>query len=54
MKLEITKDEQALLLAALEAAVKHSSNSLQSASVLLPLAVKVQECKDAEPGPEAT
>lgn len=48
MKLEITKEEQSLLMAALESAVKNSPNSLQSASVLLPLAIKVQDCKEEE------
>lgn len=42
MKLEITKEEQSQLMSCIEAAVKASPNSLQAASVLLPLAVKIQ------------
>ncbi len=43
MKLEITKEEQQLLLVAMESAVKHATNCLQAASVFLPLVMKVQD-----------
>jgi len=52
MKLELTKEEQQQLMACIEAAVKTSPNSLQAASVLLPLAAKIQalaEAEDAKP-----
>lgn len=48
MKLEITKEEQQQLMAALDVAVKSAQNSLQTASVLLPLAQKISELKDKE------
>jgi len=46
MNLSLSKDEQAQLLACIEAAVKHSPNSLQAAAVLLPLAAKIQALKE--------
>ena len=46
MKLEITKDEQQQLMACIEAAVKTAPNSLQAASLLLPLAQKINQLKD--------
>lgn len=52
MKLDITKEERELLLVAMEAAVKHSRDWIQAASIFLPLAAKVQNCKDAEQIPE--
>ena len=48
MKLDITKEEQKLLLMAIESAVKNSNDSLQAASIFLPLAVKVQQAADQE------
>jgi len=47
MNLSLSKDEQAQLLACIEAAVKHSPNSLQAAAVLLPLAAKIQQLTEA-------
>jgi hypothetical protein len=47
MNLEITKEEQQQLMACLDLAVKQGG--LQAASVLLPLAAKIQALKgDAE------
>lgn len=54
MKLELTKEEQQQLMACIEAAVKTAPNSLQAASVLMPLAVKIQsltEVEDAKSNP---
>lgn len=48
MKLEISKEEQQQLLAALDVAVKSAQSSLQTASILLPLAQKVSELKEKE------
>lgn len=48
MKLDITKDEQRLLLMAMESAIKNSNDSLQAASIFLPLAAKVQAAADSE------
>jgi hypothetical protein len=47
MKLEITKEEQQLL-ACIDLAVKQGG--LQAASVLLPLAAKIQALKDESDG----
>ena len=44
MHLEITKEEQQQLMACLDLAVKQGG--LQAASVLLPLAAKIQQLKD--------
>ena len=44
MQLEITKEEQQQLMACLDLAVKQGG--LQAASVLLPLAAKIQASKD--------
>jgi hypothetical protein len=44
MQLEITKEEQQQLMACLDLAVKNGG--LQAASVLLPLAAKIQQLKD--------
>jgi hypothetical protein len=44
MQLQITKEEQQQLMACLELAVKNGG--LQAASVLLPLAAKIQQLKD--------
>jgi len=41
MNLEITKEEQQHLLSCLDVAVKSAQNSLQTASVLLPLASRI-------------
>jgi len=46
MKLELTKEEQQQLLMCIESAVKHAANSLQAASILLPLASKIQAASD--------
>jgi len=45
MQLEITKEEQQQLMACLDLAVKQGG--LQAASVLLPLAAKIQQLKDS-------
>ena len=50
MTLEITKEEQQQLMACIESAVKSSQNSLEAASVLLPLAVKIQSLKEESDG----
>jgi hypothetical protein len=44
MQLEITKEEQQQLMTCLDLAVKQGG--LQAASVLLPLAAKIQQLKD--------
>jgi hypothetical protein len=44
MHLELTKEEQQQLMACLDLAVKQGG--LQAASVLLPLAAKIQQLKD--------
>jgi len=44
MNLEISKEEQQQLMACLDLAVKNGG--LQAASVLLPLAAKIQALKD--------
>ena len=51
MKLEITKEEQQLLIVAMEAAVKHASNSLQAASVFMPLVMKLQDAAEGDESP---
>jgi hypothetical protein len=48
MNLEITKEEQQQLMACLDLAVKNGG--LQAASVLLPLAAKIQALKDETNG----
>jgi hypothetical protein len=48
MQLEITKEEQQQLMACLDLAVKQGG--LQAASVLLPLAAKIQALKDESNG----
>lgn len=48
MKLELTKDEQQQLLTALDIACKQAPSSLAAASVLLPLAAKIQALKEEE------
>jgi hypothetical protein len=48
MNLEITKEEQQQLMACLDLAVKNGG--LQAASVLLPLAAKIQQLKDESDG----
>jgi len=45
MQLEITKEEQQQLMACLDLAVKQGG--LQAASVLLPIAAKIQQLKDS-------
>lgn len=54
MKLELSKEEHQLLIMAIEAAVKHASNSLQAASVFLPLVVKLQDAAAVEEAPPKT
>ena len=44
MTVELTKEEQQQLMACLDLAVKQGG--LQAASVLLPLAAKIQQLKD--------
>jgi len=46
MKLELTKEEQQQLMACLDLAVKNGG--LQAASLLLPLAAKIQALKDED------
>ena len=48
MQLQITKEEQQQLMACLELAVKNGG--LQAASVLLPLAAKIQALKEETDG----
>lgn len=48
MKLEISQEEQQQLMSALDIAVKSAQNSLQTASILLPLAQKISELKEKE------
>jgi hypothetical protein len=48
MHLELTKEEQQQLMACLDLAVKQGG--LQAASVLLPLAAKIQALKDETDG----
>lgn len=48
MKLELTSQERDQLMACIEAAVKSSPNSLQAASILLPLAAKIQNLKEED------
>jgi hypothetical protein len=46
MILEITKDEQIQLLACIESAVRSAPNALQAASLLMPLAQKIDQLKE--------
>ena len=46
MKLELTKEEQQQLMACLDLAVQ--KGGLQAASLLLPLAAKIQALKDED------
>jgi hypothetical protein len=46
MNLEINKEEQKQLMAALDVVVKSSQNSLQTAQILLPLANKISALTD--------
>jgi hypothetical protein len=48
MKIELTKEEQQQLMACLDIAVKQGG--LQAASVLLPLAAKIQQVKEETDG----
>lgn len=48
MKLEISKEEQQHLMAALDVAVKSAQNSLQTASILLPLAQRISDLKEKD------
>ena len=48
MQLQITKEEQQQLMACLDLAVKNGG--LQAASVLLPLAAKIQALKEETDG----
>ena len=50
MNLEISKEEQQQLMQCIEAAVKAAPNSLQAVSVLLPLAVKIQQLTEEQDG----
>ena len=46
MNLEISKEEQQQLMAALDVAVKSAQNSLQTANILLPLASRISALTD--------
>jgi hypothetical protein len=46
MNINLTREEQQQLMACIEEAVKSAPNSLQAASVLLPLAQKISQLKD--------
>ena len=48
MELTINKEEQQQLLSCIDVAIKSAQNSLQTASVLLPLASKISLLKDDE------
>lgn len=48
MNLVLNNTEREQLMACIEAAVKASPNSLQAASILLPLAAKIQNLKDED------
>jgi len=48
MQLEITAKEQEQLMACIDASVKAAPSSLNAASVLLPLAVKIQKLSQEE------
>lgn len=50
MVLEINNQERDQLMACIEVAVKSAQNSLQAASLLLPLAAKIQALKDDTDG----
>jgi hypothetical protein len=52
MNLEINKEEQKQLMAALDVAVKSSQNSLQTAQILLPLANKISALTDKKDKPD--
>jgi hypothetical protein len=52
MQIELTKDEQQLLLACIDSAVKHAPNSLQAAVQIMPLVQKIAEAKQDEPTAE--
>lgn len=51
MNLEITKEEQQQLLACIDTAIKAAQSSLQTASVLLPLAAKINNLTASEEAP---
>jgi len=51
MKLELTKEEQQQLMTCLDLAVKNGG--LQAASVLLPLAAKIQSLKEEDANSDA-
>lgn len=48
LTLNLNEQEKQNLLAAIESAVKHAPNSLQAASILLPLAAKISELKESD------
>lgn len=50
--LDLTKDEKQLVINALNIAIKASDNALQVSSVLLPIAVKIQESMAPESNPK--
>ena len=45
MLVDITKDEQQQILACIESAIKSAPNSLQAASILMPLAQKMSQLR---------
>lgn len=47
--IELTDREREMILAALNVMVKQASNSLQAANEVLPLAMKIQNAKPAQP-----
>jgi hypothetical protein len=49
LKIEITEQEQKLLIESLDLAVRHSQSTLVAASQLLPLAAKIQAATTVEP-----
>ena len=52
MQLTLDNQDKQNLLSAIESAVKHAPNSLQAASILLPLAARISELKDDPPKDE--
>jgi hypothetical protein len=48
IKLELTEQEQKLLIEALDLAVRHSQSALIAASQLLPIAAKIQAAPKTE------
>jgi hypothetical protein len=53
MQLSLSKEEQQLLIAAIDSAIKHAPSSLQASAALLPLASKINDLKEDEPKAES-